>query len=130
MSAIEAIKKKLDKYPNIIPQFGAGSILIPAQTNDGFSVSLYERKRSYTVAFEGWHEKFRDETEALKCFAFGLSNECRLRVLRRGNMDYRWFLQTCTDGNWQDYDQVGLFFYPFWCAQHERFLQNHIIQSS
>lgn len=37
------------------------------------------------MSFEGWHEAFEQEEEALECVAFGLSAACRLRVDYRGN---------------------------------------------
>lgn len=65
--------------------------------------------------------------DALSCFAFGLSDECRLRVLSRGSCDYRWILQQQVHGLWHDESETGLVFYPFWRRSRERFLQNGII---
>src|SRR5262249_14251262 len=47
-----------------------------------------------TVYFNGWHENFSDPSEALDCFVFGLSDECRLKEHRRGNVAYRWTVES------------------------------------
>jgi hypothetical protein len=47
----------------------------------GFTVGLRITPSGFTVYFEGWHEEFTSEDEALNCFAFGLSPKCRLRDL-------------------------------------------------
>ena len=92
----------------------------------GFPVRLDERGSSYTVSFAGWHEEFDSQAEALSCFAFGLSEACRLRVLSRGSFDYRWIVQHFKDGDWHDDSETGLLVFPFWLRPQERYLQNHV----
>src|SRR5438445_8879468 len=87
---ISRIKEKLQKYPNVTHTEKEGFLEIPAQTPTGFRVWIQERNGDITVGFEGWHEEFTDEEPALKCFAFGLSTACRLRVFRCLSTDYKW----------------------------------------
>jgi hypothetical protein len=42
------------------------------------------QSNGYTVSFEGWPEDFGNADEAMNAFAFGLSDEARLREYRRG----------------------------------------------
>ena len=125
MPAIAAIREKLQRYPQLRYDDTAHSITVHPSTPDGFPVSLYVRGDRYTVHFAGWHEEFDSESEALNCFAFGLSEQCRLRVSSRGSCDYRWTVQHCRDGAWRDDSEAGLILFPFWLRRSERYLQNH-----
>lgn len=89
MSVIARIEKKLRRHPDLLYRVEGNAITVLPPTPDGFAVSFEERNGMYTVYFDGWHEHFASDTEALNCFAFGLSGECRLRVARRGGVDYR-----------------------------------------
>ncbi|MEM8955511.1 MAG: hypothetical protein AAGD22_15260 [Verrucomicrobiota bacterium] len=78
------------------------TITLDAPDKDGFSVWLTEKNPGFTVGFDGWHEEFEDEEEALETFAFGLSDDCRLKVVRRGNMDCAWTVEGKEeDGEWK-----------------------------
>ena len=125
-SAIEAIREKLQRYPQLRAEETANSITVEPQQSDGFPVRLDEHGGGYTVSFTGWHEEFDTESEALNCFAFGLSESCRLRVLSRGSFDYHWTVQHLRDGAWHDDSETGLLFFPFWLRRRERYLQNHV----
>jgi hypothetical protein len=85
MDAIEQIKERLRKYPDVRYEVGASSISVLPTSNDGFTVGLDISQSRYTVSFNGWQEDFQEEEEALDCFAFGLSEECRLKECRRGS---------------------------------------------
>ncbi len=128
MPAIEIIHQKLQRYPHLRYDETLHSIIVHPASPDGFSVGCYQQGEHYTISFAGWHEEFDSEAEALNCFAFGLSEECRLRVLSRGRWDYRWILQHLVDGAWQDESETGLIFFPFWLRRRERVLQNHAIK--
>ena len=128
MPAIETIRQKLQRYPELRYDETPDSITVHPASSAGFAVALYQRDGGYTVSFAGWHEEFDSEAEALNCFAFGLSEECRLRVLSRGRWDYRWIVQHIVEGAWQDESETGLIFFPFWLRRHERTLQNHAIK--
>jgi hypothetical protein len=125
-SAIEAIREKLRRYPQVRADETANSITVHPESRDGFPVRLDQHSRGYTVSFAGWHEEFESEAEALNCFAFGLSEACRLRVFSRGSFDYRWIAQHFKDGAWHSDTETGLLVFPFWLRRHERYLQNHV----
>jgi hypothetical protein len=129
MSAIEAVRVKLQSHPQLQYEHTASSITVAPETADGFPVSLFANGTSFVVGFGGWHEHFDSESEAINCFAFGLSDQCRLRVTSRGDTDYRWTVQHVVYGNWCDDSETGLLFFPFWRRRRERFHQNRIIRN-
>src|SRR5258707_14732169 len=72
MNAIDEIKTRLSKYPDIRFESNASSIRVSPLADDGFEVLLTVNRGGYTVFFNGWHEEFIDQDDALNCFAFGL----------------------------------------------------------
>lgn len=130
IGVLAEIREKLNKYPSVKFEIKETSITIPAQMENGFSVSFHVHDKGYTVSFEGWHEEFTDKDKALECFAFGLSEGCRLKVLKRGNFDYKWVVQHRAENTWMDDSETGLFLFPFWCGKQKRYLQNHLIKDA
>ena len=126
LSAVEQIRQKLQRYPHVQVSSTATAITALPLSADGFPVRLDDHSRGYTVSFAGWHEEFDSQQEALSCFAFGLSEACRLRVLSRGSFNYRWIVQHFKDGEWHDDSETGLLVFPFWLRRRERYLQNHV----
>ncbi len=125
---IEKIKEKLKKYPHVKFEEREGSITVLPFSDDGFEVALYVGKQdAYEVHFNGWHENFSSDSEAFDCFAFGLSEECRLKEYSRGSLPYRWTVEFYRDEEWQEDSTTSLVFFPFWNAKVVRFLQNHLI---
>jgi hypothetical protein len=129
-NAIEQIKERLRKYPHVRYEATSSSISVLPASNDGFTVGLDVSQSQYTVSFNGWHEDFQKEDDALDCFAFGLSDECRLKECRRGNFAYRWTVESKQDGNWVADSETGLFLFPFWKPKKVCHLQNNLIASS
>lgn len=130
MSAIETIKARLAKYPHA--QFTATetSIVVEPYKPDGFKVRLDVRPGGFTVSFEGWHEEFESENEALNCFAFGLSSACRLRTDLRGGFPYRWTVESLEDGRWVSDSTTGLLVFPFWRPRRTLHRQNHFVSAT
>lgn len=130
MSAIEIIRAKLQNHPQLQYNHTAVSVTVSPESLDGFPVSFcQEGAASFVVSFDGWHEHFDSESAALDCFAFGLSDQCRLRVTSRGGIDCRWTVQKLINGSWRDESQTGLLFFPFWRSRSERFHQNRITRN-
>lgn len=128
MRTIEKIENKLKKHPSVKYALTGDTITFNAMDDTGFSVWLMERKPGYTVGYDGWHEQFDDEEEALQAFAFGLSDECRLKVIRRGNTDCAWIVEGKDDvGNWSGTSTTGLLFTPFWRKKSIVYRQNRLI---
>jgi hypothetical protein len=118
------LEAMLRRYPEVRYAPRPGIIEVPAQTPRGFAVSILDGRDHLVVAFEGWHEVFHDADEALRCFWLGLSSDARLRVLRRGSLDYRWILEVREGASWVDSGETGLMLFPFWARCEERILQN------
>ncbi len=128
MKVIDEIKRRLSKYPDI--QFSSDdcSITVLPVSPEGFSVTVTEMSgNGYTVFFEGWHEDFEDANEVLNVFAFGLSDECRLREYRRGGFAYKWTLESWEDGDWREESTTAQVFFPFWRKVEVRHLQNKLL---
>ncbi len=100
MNTIDRIVEKLAKYPDVRFLRKDSLLTIYAQTSNGFNVSIEQLPTEFVVAFEGWHEHFKDEADALNCFVFGLSEECRLRIVSRGGIDCCWIVEALKEGNW------------------------------
>jgi hypothetical protein len=127
MNPIEEIKTKLRKYPNAKYESTDSSITVLPSSNVGFAVGFEGIAGRYTVSFNGWHEDFTDASEALDCFAFGLSDECRLKEYRRGNFSHRWVVESKQNGQWVADSETGLFLFPFWRRADVVYLQNNLI---
>lgn len=124
--AIAAVKEKLRKYPDLSVEAGEGSIRILPRDDQGFAVEIRELGGTVSVYFEGWHESFERQEEALNCFAMGLSDSARLKVLSRGGIDYNWTLETRQGTEWVPDSTTGLLLFPFWREKVTRYLQNRI----
>ena len=127
MDVMETIKEKLRKYPHVTLEEGAGSIRVLPPDETGFTVALCADAGAFTVSFDGWHEDFDNENDALNCFAFGLSDKARLKALSRGGTDYHWTLESRQGDAWVADSSVGLFLFPFWRKRSVRYLQNSVI---
>lgn len=127
MSAIQEIQEKLNKYPGLGFELESNSISVLPE--NGFTVWLTENESSYTVGYDGWHEDFDSKEEALNCFAFGLSSECRLKIHKFGDSPYKWVVQYREAGEWLDDSTTGLVFVPFWRSRNIEYLQNAVTNS-
>ena len=125
MSAISHILEKLKKYPEL--DFEKSETSICVKPANGFDVWLRENANTLTVGFSNWHEEFDELEEALDCFAFGLSNKCRLKVFKRGDYEYKWVVQALHENEWYDESTNALLFFPFWRKKQVHFLQDAVI---
>lgn len=130
MNAIKIIEDRLKKYPQLKYETAGNRISIEPLTSDGFSVWFIEKNPGYTVGFDGWHEEFENQEEALNCFAFGLTDQCRLKVVLRGNKACSWELQSKVEDQWRSDSVTGLFLIPFWRKKRIEYLSNPIIEIS
>jgi hypothetical protein len=127
MSAVEKVKAKLSSYPGVRYSEQVDGIEIHATDASGFGVGLRITPAGFTVHFEGWHEEFASEDEALNCLAFGLSSSCRLGIVRRGNTVTRWVVESLEDGVWKVDAETGLLLQPFWREARTEYRQNRLI---
>lgn len=128
MSVIDKIKAKLENYPQVRYEADSNNIHVFPTTNEGFTVWLNIDDRGvYTVNFDGWHEHFDNEEEALNCFAFGLSNKCRLKVQLRGNFPHKWTVEYKQGEGWVEDSTHALLVSPFWKPERIVYLTNDLI---
>ena len=127
MNCINEIKKKLENYPEL--KWELENSTISVSPKGGFTVWLTESEEDCTVGYNGWHEEFSDKEQALQCFAFGLSEKCRLKVFSRGNTEYKWVMEAFESGNWVSYSTTALLFVPFWRKKKITYLKNNVIHS-
>jgi hypothetical protein len=129
---LETLKRKLSRHPGLAfevcdrpPGSPSWELEVPPAAPDGFAVTFWAGKDCFIVRFDAWVEEFTSEAEALRCFAFGLSEKCRLKVLSRGEFDYAWTVEYRDGGEWREYSTTGLVFSPFWRKKQVRYLRNH-----
>jgi hypothetical protein len=96
----------------------------------GFAVGLLASRSRYTVYFDGWHEEFTSEEDALDCFAFGLSPACRLAIIFRGRTATKWIVESLHDGQWTRDSVTGLLLQAFWREARVVYRQNTLIVSA
>ena len=126
MGAIERITDRLRDRADLRYKISGRTITVDPPIPAGSAVSLTEAPGEYIVSFDGWHEHFNSEEEALNCFAFGLSDECRLEVQYRGTFPCRWTLEARTGDGWQHVSTTGLLFFPFWRRPRIEYRQNSV----
>ena len=127
MTAIDKIKAMLSAYPEIKYSEGPSGLEVRPSDNFGFSVGVRIKPTGFTVNFDGWHEEFTSEDEALACFAFGLSPSCRLAVVLRGNTETKWVVESLKDGKWTPDSETGLLLQPFWRSARIEYRQNNLL---
>jgi hypothetical protein len=128
MDIIGKIKDLLDPYPHVRYTELPHAIVVHPVDESGFMVSLHATDSGFTVSFEGWHEEFATESEALGCFAFGLSSDCRLVIVFRGDVETRWIVERLDEGNWIEDSETGLLWQPFWRQARREYRQNRIVR--
>lgn len=129
-AAIAEIAARSRRHLNARFERGPGWIAFRAADPSGFDVTFAVEDDDARVSFDGWHEHFpASEIEnALNCFAFGLSEDCRLVIHRRGGFSYRWIVEALTDGDWVPESETGLLIFPFWRRRSVEIRQNHLIK--
>lgn len=130
MGAVERIRERLRRNPTLKYREAAGTITVEPPTAAGFPVTLTESAGKWVVAFGGWHEHFTTEAEALSCFAFGLSERCRLKVDYRGSFPHRWTVEERTAEGWRGDSSTGLLLFPFWRRPCVEYRQNAVVRDT
>jgi hypothetical protein len=128
MNAIQKIKTKLSAYPDVQYSESADGIEVHPRNQSGFTVGLRITPSGFTVNFDGWHEEFTSEDEALDCFAFGLSPKCRLAVFR-GDTETKWVVEGLENGAWTPDSETGLLLQPLWRSARVEYRQNHVLNA-
>ena len=102
-------------------------VSVPPVAPDGFTVSLrIAGNRLFEVRCDGWRETFSRAEDAYDCFAFALSDRCRLRVTYRGRRAVGWQIEKWEYGLWTPGPCQRRHLVPLWRAARTRLLQNRI----
>ena len=126
----EKIRAKAEKNPELSCIIKDSTLSIHPSDPKGFTVWIAVNAQVFTVGFDGWHEEFQDENEALNCFAFGLSDQCRLKVVKRGDAETAWIVESRDGDDWREDSTTGLFIVPFWKKKSIEYRQNKTIMIS
>lgn len=119
------IYDRLEKYTGYEVESFDDGLSVLCSNEGSFEVSIHKLEEDrYSVGFDGWHEHFDQVDDALNCFAFGLSDQCRLKVKIRGRMECAWTVQSKEVDSWEDDSTTGLFLVPFWKPSKTAFRQN------
>ena len=131
MNPFDVIKEKLKKYPQLTVEETSNMLIVKATSKEGFDVSFSIDHDEYTVYFEGWHEHFEKSQvdEALSCFAFGLSDSCRIKQFSKNGKPYKWELEAKENGKWSSDSVTGLFTLNFWSKPTINYLQNKVLNA-
>jgi len=135
MNAIDEIKSRLQKYPQAKSEIEGNRITVLPLDESGFAVSLVDNSPNYTVSFDAWHDEYEDVEKALNAFAFGLSDDCRLKVTYRGNFAHVWTVEERDENGewfsceWIGLNEMGLLAPPlFWLKKRYVYLQNTLLK--
>ena len=102
-------------------------VSVPPASPDGFTVSLRAAgHRLFEVRCDGWRETFSRAEDAYDCFAFALSDRCRLRVTYRGRRAVAWQIEKYEYGLWTPGPIVRRRLLPLWRPARTIHLQNHL----
>jgi len=126
MKTTEKIKKLIDRIPDLNFEESKNYFSILPSDKKGFKVWMSIKDKYMTVGYDGWHEEFDIENDAIRCFIYGLTNKCRLKVFKRGKVVYKWIMQAFEDDQWLDFSSTIILFVPFWRKKEIIFLQNNI----
>lgn len=67
MNALDHLATKLDQHPHIHYERTSESISVEPGDESGFRGEFRVKDVRFTVSFDGWHEEFTSEDEALGC---------------------------------------------------------------
>jgi hypothetical protein len=128
MNVLDQVRKSLKtKHPDLQFTDSGLSIVVHASKPLGFDVGITGGSGQWIVSFDGWHEHIPSDEAALKCFAFGFSDHCRLRVSLRGDFAYKWTMESLEGGQWVEDSTTGLLLFPFWRAGRTEYRGNGLI---
>ncbi len=135
MNAIQRLEARLGQMDGLVWERDGATLRVLPTEQDGFEVAITVDDqpaggggRRYMVSFDGWHEYFTNEDNAVECFAFGLSDACRLFRWSREGRAYRWTVEALTDDGWVKGRTVGMLLFPLVDAADVHCFQNDYVQ--
>ncbi|MDH3659639.1 MAG: hypothetical protein OEU92_06350 [Alphaproteobacteria bacterium] len=127
MDLIERMHQGLSKrYPEAHFDAGDGWIRYRPSSDSGFEVGFCISGSDYIINFDSWHDHFEDEESALDWFVFGLSNDCRLKIVSKGGRPFRWIVESHHQGDWQFEREMVVLPLLFWRRASTAYRQNHL----
>ena len=121
----------IDKFSNragLKTEITDNTFTILPSSSTGYKLWIREEKgRKFTVGFDRWQETFNDATQALACFALGLSKDCRLKVFSRLGARYHWVVQQYVSGLWVDGPIHHEPIFSLWPFRKTEYLQNDFL---
>jgi hypothetical protein len=126
---LDQLIDKFSSHPGLKTEQVDNTFAILPRDETGFRLWIREDKaRKFTVGFDRWQETFNDATQALACFALGLSKDCRLKVYSRLGARYHWTLQQFQGGLWVDGSEYKEKIVSIWPFRKTEYLQNDFLQ--
>ena len=128
---IQKLIDKFEKYSGVKYSHTDDTITFEPKDEKGFAVTLGVGPRDIIVSSGFWHEHFDkdEEDKALNCFAFMLSDSCRLRIDYKRENPKSWTIESWENGNWTSESTTGLFSINFWSPTRTEYLQNDLIKT-
>jgi hypothetical protein len=125
---LEQLEDKFSNRPGLKTDLSGNTFSIFPMDPSGFKLWVREDKgRKFTVGFDKWQETFNDATQALACFALGLSKDCRLKVYSRLGARYHWTVQQYVGGLWVDGGTHIEKIVSIWPFRKTEYLQNDFL---
>ena len=126
---LEQLIDKFSNRPGLKTDLTGNTFSIIPSELGGFKLWIREDKgRKFTVGFDQWQETFNDATQALACFALGLSKDCRLKVASRLGARYQWTVQQYVGGLWVDGSVHVEKIVSIWPFRKIEYLQNDFLR--
>jgi hypothetical protein len=129
-SVIERAAAALEKCDGIRFDATHDAISVPRATPDGFDVALrIAGERRFEVRCDGWKETFTRAEDAYDCFAFALSDRCRLKITYRGARAVAWQIEKREYGLWTPGPPIRHRLVPVWRSARVEHRQNHVFHT-
>ena len=130
-TTIWKIKEKIISHPTIkILEETENSITVKPEGEKSFPITVLFKENKYAVYFKGWNESFLTEEDALDVFAFGLSDDCRLKVISAKDIEYKWIVEFKEKSKWIVHSETNIGMFPFWQRKNIKYYQNNILKNS
>lgn len=127
MGAIDRILERLARRKDVTFRREGDTLRVLPRDEQGFEVTLVRAHPGWTVSFDGWHQSFETEDQAVACVAFGMSDACRLRSWHRGGQALRFTVEARIEDEWVEGRTTGMLFFPVAHATEVRTRSNGFI---
>ena len=118
-----ALAERLKETPDVTFHVEEDRLTIP-ERQGGFEIVFTDDGQEFTVHLGTWHDHFDTPEEAIECVLFALTAQCRIRVVSRGGLAYKWTLQRYEDGEWHSGSTMAIPLVKFWRRRDEQYLSN------